>query len=94
MKKTLKDYDYYVVKTQLDGEDAERLEKITDKPKGVLLRELILNFLSLVGEKKYQDEDPSLYDDEFSWEDLGGDIVTQKTLRKREYISKEDRQCR
>lgn len=95
------DYNYYQIKVDLSDEFNSRLEKIMQEKglrlKGVLLRELVMNFLKQVDEnnryieeKEEEDYNISLFDDKFDW--LGvGDIVTDKTLRRLEYIPKKDR---
>lgn len=95
------DYNYYQIKVDLSDEFNSRLEKIMQEKglrlKGVLLRELVMNFLKQVDEnykyieeKEKEDYNISLFDDEFDWSGVG-DIVTGKTLRRLEYIPKKDR---
>lgn len=95
------DYDYYQIKVDLSDDLDSRLEKIMEekgiKFKGVLLRELVMNFLKQVDEnykyieeKEEEDYNISLFDDEFDWSGVG-DIVTGRTLRRLEYIPKKDR---
>lgn len=94
-------YNYYQIKVDISDEFNSRLEKIMQekgiKLKGVLLRELVMNFLKLVDEnfryieeKEEEDYNISLFDTSFDWSGVG-DVITDKTLRRLEYIPKKDR---
>lgn len=102
VKKTMKKYyyEYFAVKIDLTGDDEERFNRIMEQQgirhKGVLLRKLILQAVSLIEKDVYREEREeqewrtSLYGTHLEW-GSADEVIMKKTLQRREHIPVKDR---
>ena len=101
-EKTMKKYyyEYFAVKIDLTGDDEERFNRIMEQQgirhKGVLLRRLILQAVSLIEKDVYREEREeqewrtSLYGTHLEW-GSADEVIMKKTLQRREHIPIKDR---
>ena len=93
-------YEYFAVKIDLTGDDEERFNRIMEQQgirhKGVLLRRLILQAVSLIEKDVYREEREeqewrtSLYGTYLEW-GSADEVIMKKTLQRREHIPIKDR---
>lgn len=93
-------YEYFAVKIDLTGDDEERFNRIMEQQgirhKGVLLRKLILQAVSLIEKDVYREEREeqewrtSLYGTHIEW-GSADEVIMKKTLQRREHIPVKDR---
>ena len=93
-------YEYFAVKIDLTGDDEKRFNRIMEQQgirhKGVLLRKLILQAVSLIEQDVYREEREeqewrtSLYGTHLEW-GSADEVIMKKTLQRREHIPIKDR---